>query len=428
MKIAVIGGGFTGLSASLELAQASEVKIVLFEQEKELGGLAGCFTINGELFERYHHFISVDDSHLLKAVKELGIAHEISWRETKLGYFIDGKLVPFTSPIDLLAFPTLKITDKIRFAISMAYLTRLKNWENLENASAKEWLIKTQGARTYQRIWAHLMEMKFSSETDIIPLSWLWARSKRRASNRKLTGSSEKFGVFKNSAFVMVQAILEQLHKKGAEILLNTKVNKIEEAPKGLKISSSKGEEIFDKVIFTAPLPTFLETVSPLSEEYQTKLRTIKYAGIINMVAEMDREFSPYFWLNISDSSVPFPGIIEMTHLRPTKKGCHLIYIPNYFPHDHPAFEKNNEAICADYLPALQQINPQARIINYHVFKDRYADPYYSLGYSKKLPHPKTPIKGLYLCNTAQIYPVTRSVNNSIWWGKQVASIALSDK
>lgn len=427
MKIAVIGGGVTGLSASWELAETGKVEVVLFEKEKELGGLAGCFPINGENFERYHHFISTDDIHLLKTAEELGISKEISWRETKLGYFIEGKLVPFTSPVDLLTFPALTIVDKIRFALSMTYLTRLENWKNLENTSAKKWLIKTQGARTYQRIWAHLMEMKFASETDIIPLSWLWARSKRRASNRKLSGSTEKFGVFKNSALSIVEAILERLNKKGGKLFLDTAVNKIAETSRGLKITTTKGEETFDKAIFTAPLPVFLETVSSLDEEYQAGLRAIKYAGIINMVVEVDREFTPYFWLNISDRCLPFPGIIEMTHLRQTKKGTHLIYIPNYFPADDKAFEKNGEAFYADYSPSLMRINPQAQIIKYHVFKDKYADPYYSLGYSKILPHPKTPVKGLYLCNTAQIYPVTRSINNSIWWGKHVARLVLTN-
>lgn len=426
MKIAVIGGGFTGISSSWELADKG-AKVILFEKEQDLGGLAGCFSINGEFFERYHHFISKDDKHLLEAVKELGITNEISWSRTKLGYFIDGKLVPFTSPKDLIRFPKLTPTDKIRFALSMTYLTQLKNWGKLEHTSAKEWLIKTQGIRTYGRLWAHLMEMKFASETDIIPLSWFWARSKRRASNRKLAGPTEEFAVFKNSAKVMVEAIVERLKRKGTKIFLETSVNEISETSQGLKITTSRGEETFDKVIFTAPLTVLLATVSNLTKEYQAKLRSIRYAGIINMVAEVDIEFTPYFWLNISDRSVPFPGIIEMTHLRPTTRGTHLIYIPNYFPSDNEAFEKDNESFYADYLPALKRINPQARIIKYHIFRDKYADPYYSLGYSQKLPPPQTPIKGLYLCNTAQIYPVTRSLNNSIRWGKHIARIALTD-
>jgi len=414
-----------GLAAAYEAAVVSKAEVVLYEKDAAPGGLARTFEIGGEQWERYHHFISGNDEHLLDMARLLGISSEISWRETKLGYFTGGRVVPFTTAGDLLRFPGLSLIDKIRFGLSMMALTRRTLWDALENISARDWLIRTQGRRAYDKIWAHLMEMKFGDEVGVIPLSWFWSRSRRRASNRRLLGDVERFGAFNKSAARMAEAFIGEIKRAGGEFRNSTAALKIEKGPGGgIVVDSSIGAGTFDRVIVTTPLPVFIAMAPSLPADYVKALLSIKYAAIINMVVALEKPLTPYFWLNISDRDMPFPGVIEMTHLRPAAGGMSLIYIPNYVYSEHDDLKRTDEELFKRYLPALERIHPGLKIREYRVFRDKYADPYYSLNYSRIMPPPRTPIEGVFLANTAQVYPVTRSLNNSIEWGRRIARVA----
>ena len=59
--VAVVGGGFAGLSAAMTLARGGR-RVVLLEADDRLGGLAGTFTFaDGVEVERfYHHWFTND--------------------------------------------------------------------------------------------------------------------------------------------------------------------------------------------------------------------------------------------------------------------------------------------------------------------------------------------------------------------------------
>ena len=55
MKIAIIGAGYTGLSAAYDLAKAGH-EVTILEHSPTVGGLASGFTIEGTSLEKaYHH-------------------------------------------------------------------------------------------------------------------------------------------------------------------------------------------------------------------------------------------------------------------------------------------------------------------------------------------------------------------------------------
>lgn len=423
LRVAVIGAGILGLSAALHLARKGH-EVIVFEKSGEPGGLAGSFKVNDTYLEKYHHFIAQDDEHLLGLARELNILDKIQWADTKLGYFIDNRLVPFTSPLDLMKFPLLGIIDKARFALAMRGLMKFKDYKELENIEARQWLIDNCGQKIYNVLWKQLMDLKFGKYVSDIPLSWLWARSTRRASSRRsLLSSTERFGYMQGSFFTLVKAILEQLDKLGVRLHMGEEIHQIDMENGTVKAVKSAGSGYeADYVISTVPLPVFTKMLE-LSEEYVSGLNKITYAAIVNVVVEVNRQGSDYFWLNISDTSVPFPGIIEFTNLRPPSEsgGSHFLYIPNYAEPDSELLTMPKEEIERLYMPSLEKIYGSIEIKAFNLFRESNADPYYSLNYSQIMPNFETPVKRLFLCNTSQIYPATRSVNNSIKWGKVAA-------
>jgi hypothetical protein len=88
------------------------------------------------------------------------------------------------------------------------------------------------------------------------------------------------------------------------------------------------------------------------------------------------------------------------------------------------------EEVIDSYLPHLRKVNKdfdKGWISNYWVFRERSAQPIVTLNYSERIPDHRTPLTGLYLANTSQIYPEDRGTNYSVRLGNDIAKIFQAD-
>ena len=100
MKIAVLGAGFTGLTAALRLLQTGQ-EVTVFEKESEVGGLAAGFkdlSWQWTLEKAYHHWFTNDDE-ALGLAKELG--QEILIKRPKTSVLVGGNISSFDSPVSV---------------------------------------------------------------------------------------------------------------------------------------------------------------------------------------------------------------------------------------------------------------------------------------------------------------------------------------
>ena len=128
MKIAVVGGGFTGLTATYELLKAGH-QVTIFEREPILGGLAYGFKRPGwdwSLEYAYHHLFTNDHA-IIGLIKELGIEDTLIIKRPITANFWNGKIYQFDSPVNLFQFPGLSLTDKFCTATLTARRFYIKN-------------------------------------------------------------------------------------------------------------------------------------------------------------------------------------------------------------------------------------------------------------------------------------------------------------
>ena len=85
MKIAVIGGGLTGLVAAYRLVQDHEVD--LFEKMPFLGGCLSSYNINNYSIERYYHHCFSADTSLFALITEMGLIDKLEWKTGTTGYY-----------------------------------------------------------------------------------------------------------------------------------------------------------------------------------------------------------------------------------------------------------------------------------------------------------------------------------------------------
>lgn len=423
MRVAIIGGGFGGLTAAYYLAK-SGVKVTLFESEKLPGGLAIGFENKNwkwSLEKHYHHWFTNDDA-VLGLAKEIG--HKVITVTPKTSTFVNGEILQLDSPLSLLLFNKLPLFDRLRTGALLAFLKLTNNWKFLERFVAKDFLIKIGGKEAWKILWEPLFEKKFSYYSDQISMSWFWARIKKRTQ-----ALAYPDGGFLDFAIHLSQ----KLHKMGVIQHYKTSVSKIEKVKNGFLVRTSRNKFEFDKVIVTLPAFPFTKIVKGLPKDYISNLTKLNAVGAVNLVISLSQPLleDGTYWLNINAKHFPFLAVVEHTNFMDKKyyNQEHLIYIGNYLPHEHDYFKKEAVDLLKEFYPYIKTINPKfdmSWINDAYLFKAHFAQPITPLNYSGKVPGFETPIKGLYLCNMQQVYPWDRGTNYAVANGEKVAKLLLN--
>lgn len=431
-RVAIIGGGFAGLSAAYHLGK-SGVQVTIFEREKTLGGLAGGFSLLGMPLEKAYHFFYKTDRHLLGLAEELGIGDKAAFYKSSTGTYYGGELYPFMTAKDLLTFSPLPFLDRIRFGVSALYLQFLKNWKPLSKITAYKWLYKWAGPRVTKVIWEPLLLGKFNKYYKDIAMSWLWRRIQIRAVSKDKDG--EMLGYFHGGFVALIDTLAKKIQNNGGIIITEQGIDRIEQSEKGAIVVVNGKPEIFDAIIATVPSPVFgkfIEENSQVTDEYVAKLKSIDYLGAVVMVFATDQLISPYFWHNINDSSIPFLVLLSTSALTGTEvfQGKHIYYIGAYVPVEHRYFLQSPEEIMSEWKAGLKKMFAhfdKSQILEEKLFRFKDAQHIVGTDYIEKIPAYQSPVPNVYLSNFSQIFPDDRGTNYAIDEGKKIASLVLSN-
>jgi len=410
MKIAIAGGGFTGLSAALFLSEKHEV--TLYEATHDLGGLASAVKLSDKdwyVEKHYHHWFT-NDYTALNLIKKLGLADHLLFPKTLTSIFYKNNSYPFNSPLQILAFSPLSIIDRLRVGLISLYLKILpmNMGQSLEKYRACDWIAKYFGKKVYEIVWKPLLIGKFGKYAKEVNMAWFWARIKKR---------TMVLGYLEGGYHTLINAMEGQIKKNGGKILLSIPFN-----PR----DTSK----FDKVIITTPSPIFIKMYPQLPADYKKQLNSIPHLHALNLLLiTKEKILKDEYWLNINDRSFPFIAVIQQTNLVDSKYygGKHLTWIGNYLPEGHPYLKMTKEELFRLYLPYLKKINPnfdlQLTTHNSQLFFGPFAQPVFPVNYSRIKPDFKTPIPNVYLANMDMVYPWDRGTNYAIELGQKVAEI-----
>lgn len=420
MKIAVIGGGATGLAAAYFLAKKG-AKVCLFEKN-EVGGLMGTFRINSTYLEKYYHHFFKSDRELIALANELGLNEKLYFKKVDMGFYHKNRLHRFSTPLDLLSFRPLRIIERIKTGLLLVYFQKTTKWKKFEKHLMHEWLAEKIGRNAFDVMWLPLMTAKFGNRYKEIPLSWFWGRIHPRANSRSF--SKEELGYIKGSCKTLTDRLQEEIKKMGAVIIKK----EVKSVSKSLDVYAGK-KYSFDKVLVTTPTPAFTK-IANLPKEYADKLGKISYQGIVCMALKLKKPLSGFYWLNISDPEIAFGGVIEHTNFIPKEAyGASVAYLFNYAQKNSRIYRMSRKQLFRLYMKGLKKIYSsfnEKDVESYTIFRDEYATPVYTKDYLQIMPPHTTPIKNLYLANTAQIYPEDRNINNSIKTAKKAAAIMLN--
>lgn len=435
-KVAIIGGGFTGLTAALRLAQQG-VAVTVFEKEPELGGLVGGFKIEGAPLEKVYHFIYTSDRAIIALATELGIKDKLTFYASSVATYYAGRLYPFMSPGDLVRFTPLSFLNRLRTGLVALYLQHVKNWEPLTRVTALAWMRKMAGEQATRIIWEPLLKGKFGKYFDQVAMSWLWGRIAIRANSKQAGETKEQLGYFRGGFAEFIRLMAEAILAKGGQILTATDTEKLESNEDGtVTIQTAAGAETFDSVIVTTPTNVFAELIKEderITPEYLAKLQSIDYIGAVVLVFSSEQKISPYYWHNINDAEIPFLVFLSKTNLIGTDHfgGKNVYYIGVYVQHEHRYFAESEEKITDEWLRGLKKMFPDfdaSAIREKKLFRFKNAQHIVGLGYKEKIPAYASPLPNIYLANFSQIYPDDRGLNYAVLEGERIAKLVTENK
>jgi protoporphyrinogen oxidase len=440
MKVGIIGGGAAGLGAAYELGLRGHTADV-FESAPFLGGQASTFDLGGARLERGYHHLFTSDTAIIGLMDEIGLGGRLKWIDSNVGYFVDGRLWKFTSPVDLLKFRPLPLIDRFRLGLMTLGLQRRTEWHSLEHVTAADWLKQHAGARPYETIFAPMLRGKFGAYHDQVSMSWLWNKFALRTASRGkglLGRFKEQLGYPVGSFGEIFDVLADRIRQQGSSVHIRSAVSRVimeEGRARGLDVSVEGGareRRDYDAILATVPSFILPRLVEGLPDDYLGRLTSSHYLSAVLLIVVLDRALSPHYWTYVGDRTMPFLGMIEHTNFMPAEHygGEHIVYLANYLDLDDRLYKMSPEELYREYLPHLKRINPafdESWVREYHHHKVDAAQPIVTLGYGDRIPDHRTPVPRLYLANTTQIYPEDRGTNYSVRMGRQVAGMIDED-
>lgn len=426
----IVGGGMLGITLALRLAQQGR-SVTLFEGADHLGGLASPWRLGDVVWDRHYHVTLLSDSFLRGLLRELGLEHEIEWVHTRTGFYIDGKLLSLSNTLEFLLFPALNLWDRFRLGLTIFHASRIKDWEELEQIPAVDWLTRWSGPRTTQKIWVPLLRAKLGENYTRISAAFIWATIARMYAARRSGMKKEMFGYVPGGYDRILNQLRLKLDETGVTTKVNYRVKRVRPSSGGIMLCFDNGQEFdFDHVVLTLPASVSAEVCAELIPLEKHQLRSVEYQGIICASLLLKRPLSNFYVTNITDPSVPFTAVIEMTALvnREQFGGNALVYLPKYLPSNDQNFGKTDDEIKQEFLSGLTkmyaQFNP-ADVLAFQVSRVRQVFALPTLGYSKKLPSMWTSIPGLYIINSAHIVNSTLNVNETVQLAEHAVPLLL---
>jgi protoporphyrinogen oxidase len=451
MRVAVIGAGMAGLTAARRLVLGGH-EVDVYERWPGLGGQAATFDIgDGHLVERYYHHLFPSDSDIATLYSELGMPDEIEYLPSTVGFFAEGRLYPFTTPMELLRFPLVSLATRLRMGIAVLRLQRQRSVEPFESVTAAAWIRSNMGNQAWERVWGPMLRAKFGQRAEDLSMAWLWSKLTLR---RRIEGDSrgkELLGYPRSSWETLFTRLREEIEGGGGRVLIDRPVAGLDRGPGGRlhlragapdsfrrghdprKFEQLPGGEEYDSVLATVPNGVFSALLDPglrdeVGEGYLGLLDSVEYHEALCLVLELDRRFSPYYWTNVADPAVPFLGLIEHTNFVSPDRygGRHILYVANYRAPGDPILDEGPDSLLDHYEAGLKAINPafdRSWIRGRWLFREPDAQPIVTVGYGERVPPLVTGARGLYLANTAQIYPEDRGTNYGVRLGETAASL-----
>lgn len=408
MKICIIGGGPTALSAAYYLSKEKNYSIKIFNASNSLGGLASSFSLsNNSKIEKYYHHIFKTDKEFLYLSKLLKNENKIRFKKASIGHFFNNKLYDISDAKKLLFSDLLSLKGILNLIFGYVYVKVF--WRNNPSLSAYDGSKRFFGKEVTNKIWGPLLRGKFAEYIDLVPFSWLVSRIRDR---------TPSLGYFENGFITFYNSLENKLLENGVFVNNENKISKLIKDGEGFLVNNEK----FDFVI---------NTIGPNQKLVPGENKNFYGLGAICAIYELNMNPNIPYWTNYCMDDNPALAIINHRELEKGERFGNLfpVYVAAYINHKKDFFKYSNKEIELKFSEALCKVmnideNKLKSLINVvHINKSRYAQPLINPFLNL---NPIEIYKKNYISvSMHSIYPNDRGQNYAFKYGRKAANYIL---
>ena len=315
MKIAIIGGGLTGLAAAYQ-AQQDGYEFRLFEASPRWGGVVETHIDSDEaVLECGAESCLSSKPEFLELVKALGLEHDVvSTVPENLGSYIvrDGLLHPIPKGVRLMApslwWPFFRSSllswrGKLRALLDLVLPARDLSLP-LPEESLAEFVTRRLGTEVFQYLAQPMVAGVYGADPQLLSLEAtmpLFSRLEQEHGSvirglRAMATEAEATGARYNLFFSLKQgfgsaidALVESLPANS--LVSGARVDSLEKTEKGWKVSPRGLEaESFDGVVLAVPAPVAAQLLQTVDSELAASLSSVRYrsAATVNLSYETE--------------------------------------------------------------------------------------------------------------------------------------------
>ncbi len=316
MRIAIVGGGTSGLAAAYELEKAraagASVDYTLYEERARLGGSLSSEIVNGAVLERGPDSFLTEKPAAAELCRELGLGGELvpsndAARKTYivvrnrlvalpdgLMFLVPTKLVPTALTrlfglrtktrmgLELLLPPRPSSGDE-----SVAALVRRHFGQEAVDRLASPLLSGIYGGDaeqlSAQTVLPRLVEMetKYGSLTRGMLAAHKRMRAHAKTSSKTQDRGSAIFTALRGGWSQLVEALVVRIDP--ASVRTGAPVNAIRKTPSGWSVEAGGSQQEYDGVIMAAPAWAAGSLLAPVDAALGTELAGIPYSSSITL-------------------------------------------------------------------------------------------------------------------------------------------------
>ncbi|MGH9937931.1 MAG: hydroxysqualene dehydroxylase HpnE [Blastocatellia bacterium] len=449
--VVIIGGGFAGLAAAVDLAEAGR-RVLLLERRSFLGGRAYSFTdkTTGDTIDNGQHLMMGCYHRTLRFLEKIGSLGKLKFQPNPRVDFLHEettgsvahtsfKCPPLPAPLHLVGglarLKTIGWGDRLRaLGVGLAVRRLNGNRDKLADITVRQWLDGLgQSERIQRRFW-DVMALATLNEAPEIASADMFARVIELGFMRTK----------RDSAMVVSRVGLSELYTRqaksfiearGGEVRLSAEVAEIGfEGDRAAGVTLRSGERIeADAVISAAPYFALRRMLpDEIAAAHFQRLDGFKSTPIVSVNLWYDEPVTDLEFAGLLDS--PIEWVFNKNAIsqsgEPDRTGSRRQHLALVISGAHEAATKPKEELIAMADGQVKRFFPAARGRNpFHAFVVREHDATIShtVGTARLRPHCQTPFDNFFLAGDWTATGLPATIEGAVQSGQDCARRVLGE-